>query len=188
MAGLFKALPALLVAVAGVGLAWLGYEAHWAMSAVLVFSIVVIAEAIYRSGRAAVRSSPVSAIPRIEARILVFGAIAAGASALLIFVGVEFEPDKQASEQTKQLLAASAGALTAFITALWVKNAEEADEEWISSTVRADFHREFADVFPNDSPGANAVFAGDFGGESGWGREARRVRAEAVAGALAADK
>jgi hypothetical protein len=118
---------------------------------------------VYRSGRATIRRSPVSSIPRLESRILVFAAIASGAAALIIFVGIEFEPDKNATVQTKKLLAATAGAVTACITALWIKKSETADEEWIASGIKADFQREFLSVFENDSTGANAVFAEDFG-------------------------
>lgn len=188
MIDLRGALPALGVALAGVGLAWLGFKTIWVVPLVLVAGVAGISQALFLAGKARVKRSPTTAIRLMGSRLLVPGSLAAGAAGLLIAIAVTLNPGEDASAQTKELLTASVAALTGFFTTLFIKDAESADEKWVAAPIAAVFETAFAGTFEPESPGALAVFAGTFAGHTGWGPEARAARAQAVEAALAAHR
>jgi hypothetical protein len=139
----------------------------------------------HAAGRQMVEKRPVAAVRVMEWRVLFPAALAAGGAGLAIGLGVWLEPGEDASVETKKLLAASVAALTAFLSAAWIKSAEEASEQWIGKPIAAAFSDVFRQRFrPNTEP-ANAIFDDAWQGR-GWARATdRRARARAVEKGLA---
>ncbi len=177
---------ALAVALIGVGLAWLAFKTHWLIPVAIVGLLAITTVAVSAAGRARIPHDPVRGVRLMAWRAVSLLLMAGSAAAVLIAIGVWLEPAKDASTETKKLLAASVAALTAFITALSIKKAENADEAWIAKGVKSAFEKEFRGRFAENSRGQRAVFEGSFEGNEGWGPSARRARADAVAAELKA--
>lgn len=187
MTAIKNALPGLVVAAGGAGLAWLGYRV-WAWLPVVIVAVVALAGYLFhRVGRGRLATAPVRGAQLMQWRFLMPLALGAGAAGLLIALAVWFEPVEGTSTETKKLLAASLGALTAFLTAAWIKSGEEAAEQWIATPIKAAFQSVFATRFQSDPEGvpAQALFNDTWQGR-GWKTTAdRRARAVAVAAGLA---
>jgi hypothetical protein len=179
--------PALTFAVAalGVGAAWLGFATIWALPLVLLGVLAIIAFGLYKAGEARTRNNPVGAVKLMTWRLLGVILIAAGASALVIAISVWLKAPKGSSKDTEQLLTASVAALTALVSAVIIKDAEKADESWVAKSVKAVFEERFKGVFGPNTRGQRAVYEGTFEGKQGWGPDARRARAQAIAAELA---
>jgi hypothetical protein len=183
------AVPSLLIAVGGVGLALLGLRVDWWVP--IAFAIVLAAAGYSCSalGKSQLPGKPKTGMLLMQLRFLAPLAWSALAAAAAIWVAIQFEPpeDLKPSIETKQLLSAGAGALTAFLTTAFIKSGEEADEKWIAARVKSAFEEKYQGYFMPGSPGQLAVFSPGWDG-GGWGWPVRYERAKAIADALATDK
>jgi hypothetical protein len=176
-----NALPAFLVASSGVGLAWLGYRVSAWLPIVLVGAFVGIGLTCQMIGRARLESDPVTGVRIMQWLGLWPFGLAIGAAALAIAAAVWLEPGENASVETKKLFAASVAGITAFLTAAWIKSAEEAADQWIGTPIKNAFQDVFRTRFDPESTPALAIFNDEWQGR-GWATAAdRRARAQAVA-------
>lgn len=182
---ILRAVPALLVAVTGVALAWLAFRVTVWIALLLVALPIAIGWAQFWRGRRRLPANPVGAVKLMEWFVLVPGVVVAAVSGLLIGLGVFLEPAKEASLETKKLLAATSAALGGFLTAAFVKSAEDADAEWVGEIVKAELLKAYEERFDPGSDGAKALTSNVWRGLSGWGREARGRRAEEIGRVLA---
>lgn len=110
---------------------------------------------------------------------------AIGAAAAVIIVAVALDPGKDPPVERKEIFSAAAAALGAFFVAMFVKDAEEADEKWVGSRFKKRFQARFGNRFPRQpgqpaSRGEQAVKEEAVFGFSGWGAAARKQRATIV--------
>ena len=146
-----NALPALAIAVGGVGLAWLVFKSDWWWLSFAIAGIAALIGLICNDvGSKRLGKHPVSAARIMEWRFLMPFAVGAAGAAALIAFGVWFEPDENASVETKKFLAASFAALTAFITAVAIKSGEEAVDKWVGQPIKSAFQKTFKGRFPKD--------------------------------------
>ena len=174
-----SSLPALIVAAAGVGLAWICLKVNFAIAILVAIVALAVGLACYGLGHAALTRTtprPVRALRFFEFSILAPGTLAAGASAGLIFLAVE-EAAKRSAEN-KALVAAAVGAATTFITTVLIKDAEDADGAWVARRVKKEFQSVFKGKFTRGSPSELAVYSNI--NPSGWDWTTRRERAHTI--------
>lgn len=100
---ILKAIPAFLVALAGVGLAWIAFRRSIWLAALLAALPIVIGLATFWWGnRLLTKRKPVDAVKFLEWGVLVPGTVVAVTSGLLIGAGVFLEPSKTASVETQK--------------------------------------------------------------------------------------
>ncbi|SRR6266545_451903 len=184
---LLKAIPGLLVALAGVGLAWLAFRQSLWLAAVIVAVPIAFGLGTFWWGkRLLARHKPVEALKFMEWGVLVPGTVVAVVAGLLIGAGVFLEPAEGASVETKKLLAASLAAIGGFLTASFIKSGEEADAQWTGVLIKAAFEDVYRDSFPQGSDAWKALYTESWRGLTGWSRAERRRRAEIIADPAAA--
>ncbi|MEX2203817.1 MAG: hypothetical protein WD965_06990 [Actinomycetota bacterium] len=175
------ALPAFLVGIGGLCLAWLYFAADWVAPVGLVALAVAGGVICYFVGRSRLPQYPAGAVTWLSYWVLVPGAIAAAAAAIIIIIGVKWEPEETWSVESKKFSAAALAAVTTLLTTLYVKGADDADEGWTGAKVKKLFQTTYKDFAPPLSEDArNAVFSEGWHGMTGWGREARKERAKVV--------
>ncbi len=189
IAALWKNVPAAIVALVGVAVAWAWYQA-FLIAAIAVGALILIAIGAWlarRRGASLVRGEsrdPVGAVPLLEAGAAVDLAAGALASAILIVAAVWLasQTPQGTPEVQKQLLTAAAGAITALITAAFVKNVDD-PRALLANPVESEFRSAYDGCYPNGSTEWRAVYDPNFEGDEGWGAgTARRKRAQALAG------
>lgn len=194
-AGIKKAIPPLLVVVAGAAVAYLMLTAHplWVLLAVVPGLI-----GWWALGKAtrAVERDPVGSLALFAWGQLLPYALATGVSALLIFLAVWFAPPdgpepapgapkppaNPLDPYFSEILKAIAGGLSAFLTAAFIKSSEDPDG-WVATNVERTFKERFGTKFEAGSDADRAVKSAAYNG-SGWDADGRRKRATAIAAAL----
>lgn len=196
---IFVSLPSLLIAVAAVLAAylalklWLGW---WSVAACLLAVFLIGQAAGWLASRALYRRPRLS-IWLFEISALAPVAIAVMASALLIWASVVIDEKHFAPGVDDELAKAFLTALTAYVTAGFLKSAETLDENWIVPRVRAAFQAHFRGrqhydaalpgmyyFVPGQNPIESWVHSDPWGGVEGWTFASRRRRAEAIAALL----
>jgi hypothetical protein len=180
-----KGLPAFIVAAGAIGLAlvWLDVDEIIAIAAVL--GGIIVGTIAYLGGRVSLYGQhphPLSALKWFWWSMLLLGSLAAAAGAALILLGIEWAPQDDWSQQKKGVLAAVTAAVTTYLTAALIKGADEADDGWVGAITKAEFRRAFKDKFETSTEAEQAVYSESR--FSGWGRSARKERAEAIERAL----
>ncbi|MEX2646450.1 MAG: hypothetical protein WD249_09325 [Gaiellaceae bacterium] len=136
------------------------------------------------------RDDPVGAARWIDGWVLVpFGTAIAAACGVIIFA-VAVDPGDHPPLERKEIFSATSAALGAFLVAMFIKSAEEADEKWIGVRFKNNLERQFGNRFSRQqgqpaSRGELAVKADAALGFSGWAHAARRRRAAVIAEELA---
>lgn len=188
LSGLAAPLRSLLVALIGAAAAWLWFKHDRLLIVVLAVGAVLVGLLIDLAGRHTPASRPKLAITLMEWWIvvpMVLGAIAA-AAAIVVTVGLAV-PDGTAAS-TKETIGALATAITSFLASGFVDRAADEDGSAVSDRIKAHFWDKYQPLVTPGSDAANAVFAGIYatptGGVEGWGRSARRTRADGLAGGL----
>lgn len=191
-----KALPPLLVALAGAGLAYLMLVVH------PLVGLVVLAPLGYgwsqlQQAKRMTAANPVGALAKFEAAQALPYGIAAAAAAAIIFVAVWFTPPKAPDEETAagaeaaadpflpylgEILKTMAGAISAFLAASFIKGSEEPDS-WVATTVEQHFKSTFKDEFDDKPRARDALLSPVFDGE-GWSKKGREARAKVIAEAI----
>jgi hypothetical protein len=93
---------------------------------------------------------------------------------IIILLGIRLEPAKDASVESQKFLAAALGAVSGYLTTVFIEGAESADEGWVGERAKAAFKKTFVGVLP---PGSD-----------GWGRFRGRFLEANRAGARPLDK
>lgn len=187
-----KSLPPLLVALVGAGVVYLMFKVSPAALAVLVIPMAIGLIAWWRARELVSGKKPVESLRWFGASQLVLYTLAAAAAAALIYVAVLLAPPEKpdATPGTpappadpfdpylKEILKALSGAAAAFITAAWVKPAEDGDS-WVGNQTKSAFQSTFVPLFKDETAGARAVRR-----DGTWDRAERLERAAAIAAAL----
>jgi hypothetical protein len=178
--GARSGLPALLVAAVAIGLAivWLEVSELVAVAAVVVGAL--LGGGAWWIGKRAVtgaRPRPLRALTWLTWSALAPAAVGAGVAGAIIVLGIELTNDRWPA-QTRALVAATTGALTTYLTAAFVRGAEDADRSWISGVVKQAFQAAFKDRFREGTDAARAAFSDT--GPVGWDRATRRERAQTI--------
>lgn len=151
----------------------------------------LVAKAI---GGALLPRKPRRAVDVLEWWALTPGAIAASAAAVVVILAVELTVPEGTAGSTKELVGALSTGLTTFITAAFMAWAGDEKDSTLGNEIRDIFFSKYtrppdpgqprsADIhyFQAESPGERWVHSFEYGGVEGWGREARRRRADGIA-------
>ena len=171
------ALPALLVALAGVGIAWLLFYGRGTVAIAAVLVVTATGWLGDRAGRRALPARPVRARLAMELYLLVPISLASFVAGLLIWLAVYFAEDKSWSQEKKELIAATAGALTTFLSSAFIKGIEDADEKGVAVRIRNAFREAYE--APDSIPDPD-VRRRLFDLNRSWSRQKRKELARAI--------
>jgi Kef-type K+ transport system membrane component KefB len=177
--GVRPGIAPLVVALAGVGLAYLWDRVSVLLAIAIALAFIVSGVVAYYLGRSCLRRDKPKAQAarrRFEWTVAAPVGLAAFAAAAIIVVAIEFAAEKSWSEEKKQLIAAAVAAITTFLTTAFVKGTGEADAGLVASLGKERFETDLKGRFPQGTAAQNAVF--DL--IRGWGRAARKKRAEEI--------
>jgi hypothetical protein len=186
-------LRALLIALAGVLLAWLWIHGAGPLVIVPPLFAFLVGWGLDWIGRTLLLPKhPVWAVRFLEWWILLPASIAAAAGALVVIVAISLAAPDKAAESTKALLAALAAGLTAFLTGSFISWAGDDKDSSLAEHLAGAFQAKYKttggaaaapDVhyFTPGSAGQLWVYANAVGGVEGWGRGARSTRAAGIA-------
>ena len=177
------AIPAFLVAMGGATLAWLGIRVNILWPIGIVGALLLFGGGSYVWAKRCLPESPERAVTFFERSIVLDLTIGAAFAGGLVWLGVTLEPVEKAPVENSKLLAATFGALSGLVTALFIKGADTADD-WVAERVEAAFRKAYATRFETNTPPWRALKEPDFDNESGWGPAARRSRARAIRAGL----
>lgn len=183
---------AMVVALAGAGMAWLCLNDHWVLGAAVTVAIVLLGVICDQAARAAITRWPVLSVYLFQGWLLIPLAVAVLASAAIIVLAIETLPKTNAagmptSPETEKLVAAASAGITAFLTAGFVSWTGDSEDSKLADHIKGYFEGRFVDeataksgdwVIQDDSPARDWVFAGVVGGIEGWGWKARLLRAK----------
>jgi hypothetical protein len=184
---------ALLIALAGVGLAWLWI--HGAGPLVILPPLLAFAAgwAVDWIGRMLLLPDhPEWAVRFLEWWILLPASIAAAAGSLVVIAAISLAAPDKAAESTKALLTSLAAGLTAFLTGSFISWAGDDKDSSLADHMAGAFQAKYkrksgptvtpgVRYFAPDSKGELWVYSNAFGGVEGWGRGARTARAAGIA-------
>jgi hypothetical protein len=171
-------LPSLVVALGGVGLAYVWLDLSWLLAAVIAVALLALGAIAYGVGNSQLdRTKPkaVSALRWLGWTVAAPLGLAAFAAAAIIVLGISTVPGKHWSEERKQLTAALVAAITTYLTTVFIKGAEDADAGWVGTIVKTQFQKRLKDRFP-EGKAQNAVF--DL--FRGWDSDDRKARAKEI--------
>ena len=198
LSGLATPARALLVALAGVLLAWLWFEGNVGLAIVLAIGFIVIAAVLTLLGDRILARWPKTGVRLLEAWILLPTLAAAIGSAVVIAVAVELTLPDGTPTETKELISALSTGITSFITAVSVSWASDDDDSRLADFIRDRFYAHFKRqpgtaantsqvvYFTAGSPCERWVYAEETGGIAGWSRPSRLKRAAEIARCLPA--
>jgi len=172
----------------------------WEQAALIAAAIAVFGWAIDCAARQCLLVRyPVMAVWMMEFWVLCPGAVAAIATALLIVLNVHLKPEHASglTGEQKELLSAVLTALTALITASFIKAADDADSNWIAPHVRDAFYKKIKPIEtgkprarctryfrPDDSEMERWVYRATYGGATSWNFSDRHLRARGISSAI----
>jgi hypothetical protein len=192
---------AMVVALAGAGMAWLCLNGRWELAALATVAIVLIGVGCDIGARAAITKSPLVAIYLFQGWLLIPLAVAVLASAAIIVLVIKTTLPKEnaagepTSTETEKLVGAVSTGITTFLTAAFVSWVGDGKDSKLADHIQACFEGRFTDqatekpgawVIKDNSPAMQWVFAGACQGIEGWGWKARAKRARGVKEALKA--
>jgi hypothetical protein len=185
-----RALPSLLVGLGGVGLALLWFYVAKPLAVappVVAFVLGFCGDQMTR--RTLAHDKPVAATKWVYGWSLVPLSFAIGAAGAVIVIAVSLNPDS-GSNTRKEIVSAAVAAVGAFLVAAFVESAGDADENWIGGRFKKRLQERYKDSFRRDAnePASEAELAVKEDavlGFQGWGRDARKKRAQILADWLA---
>lgn len=187
--GLAATIRALVVALAGAEGAKLWFSGtRWQLAVGVALGIVLVALLIDAAGRRGFTSNPLLKARLMEWWTLVPMVLAAAAAAVSIVVTVALTVPQGTAEQTKQTIGAVATAITSFLSSAFVDKIGGEDDSKLSDRIRDNFYATYQNTFTVGSQAELYVFSNSYGGATGWGRAARRLRAKGIAARWATDK
>jgi hypothetical protein len=185
--GLAAPIRAMLVALLGAWGASLWFSGtRWAV-VVVAIGAVLVALLVDSGGRHSPPNKPLGKIELMEWWVVVPMVLAASAAAVAIIVTVALTVPDGTAAATKETIGAVATAITAFLSAAFVDRIGDEDNSLVSDRIRDHFYEIYKSTFKVGSPAELYVYAGSYGGATGWGRAARRIRAKGIADRWAQD-
>jgi hypothetical protein len=172
-------LSSFIVALAGVGLAYLWKQTSVLLVLGIAIALVGIGVGAYFLGkRCLVRDKPKAQAARrlFEWTLAAPIALAALAAAVIIILAIDFAAEKSWSEERKQLTAAAVAAITTFLTTAFVKGTGDADAGLVGSLVKRRFETDLMGRFPKQAKARDAAFDTT----RGWDRDTRKERATEI--------
>lgn len=185
---------ALVVALAGVGVAWLFLNGDWLLSLVLVGLGALAGVALDHWGKKRLPAHPVSAVYLLQGWLLIPLAVAVLAAAGVIVITIELTLPDGTGTETKELVGALSTGLVTFLTAGFVSWASDDKNSQLADHVKGTFQEKYtrpgkdkgdAHQFAAGSTGELWVYGGEFQGIEGWGWDARLKRARGIETELA---
>jgi hypothetical protein len=186
-------LQALIVALAGVGVAWLFLNGHVVYALLAVAAILALGAIVDAIGKSQLPKRPVRAVYLLQGWLLIPLGLAVLATAGTIVVAVELTLPEGTAAETEELVGALSTGIVTFLTAGFIakagddKNSQLADhikEAFESKYTRGGTSKDGTHAFVSGSKGEQWVYSDEFEGIEGWGRKARLKRAEGVAAEL----
>jgi hypothetical protein len=178
--GLAVPFRALAVALLGVLWAWLWFNSNGLLAAATAVLALLVGAGLDAIGRHAPFDKPARAVTFMEWWIVVPMVLAGAASAITVIVAVALVVPDSAGDQVKETVGALATAITAFLSSGFVDWAADDSDSRVSDRIQEHFHDVYKDKFKPGSAAQLYVFSGSYGGATGWGRKARRSRAEGI--------
>jgi hypothetical protein len=197
MDAIVVATRSVIVALAGVGIAWGWFTGRQPWVVLGAVAAIAIAGGLDQAGREALPKHPERAVRLLEWWLLYPMVLAAIGAGVVIVVAVALTVPKDAPPQTEELLSALSTGITAFIAAVVISWTEDKDDsrlaDHIQEAFEAKYLRPVADqppkpgvhYFKPDSRGERWVYSPEYGEIEGWGRRARLKRAKGIAAELA---
>jgi hypothetical protein len=196
-----EAVPAFLVALAGLALAWLWLWIGLVSALMLAFFFVALGFIVDAIGRKhLLPREPVRGTRAMEFWALCPGALAALGVASIIVANARYKPvDASLPQETKELISALLTAIAALLGAGLVKAAESADKNWMAPHVKHAFEQRFKQIGQSQDTDTNFVavepkselacwvFYEVCHGVSGWEFQSRHQRARGIEKALRED-
>jgi hypothetical protein len=180
---LLAPLRALAVAIVGVLLAWMWTRGlgWWSVAiAVAGFVLGLLSDWI---GQRSLPSHPVAAVEWLEFWLLSPLMLAAAGSAVVIIVAIELAVPEGTDPHTKQLIAALAAGITAFVTSGFISWAGDQKDSTLADHIQQVFEKAYLNSTFTDE-GERWVYSAWVHGITGWGRPARLARARGIAKTL----
>lgn len=190
-------LRALVVALAGVGLAWLWFHQWWWIAVLVGIAGCFAGLALDLVGQKLLPAQPVMATRLMEWWILTPAMIAALASGAVAIVTVALAVPDSAKTDTKTLIGALTTGITGFVTTAFIGWVGDENDSRLGDHIRDAFRKAYkrvpdagkprsqgAHYFCAGSPGERWVYSDEYRGIQGWGRPARRRRAAGIAAEL----
>lgn len=177
----------LLIGLAGVGAAWLYLAVGWWAPLAPAIVLALLGLGADRIGQNKIRRDPVGALPWLEGWVLLPGAIAGVAAGAVLVITILLTPGESTARPQRDLITQAVTLLTAFLLAIAVKQMDDADQ-LVSGHIKKIFSAALGPLIPAaDEEARRALYAPQFTHEAqGWGRDARRIRARALARGLRA--
>jgi hypothetical protein len=182
---------ALLVATGGVFIALMWFAGSYLLAVGIVVAGAGLGWSAAFLGDRLLPDRPVVALELLEFSVLAPGTIGAMGAAIVTVVGVELSMNEPPE------LKAAAGALgtgiTSFITVMFVSWAGDKNDSNLAAFIQRVFRSHYGRAVPGakrsariryfgaESDGERWVYSDEFKGVMGWGRAARRKRAQGLA-------
>jgi hypothetical protein len=198
MLDLAAPLRGLVVGLAGAGMAWLCFNGLWWAAVLITAAGITIGWLLDWLGATLLPKKPVAAVRVLEWWLVVPATIAAAAGAAVIIITVALAVPDSTPDDTKEIVAALSSGITAFITTAFISWAGDEKDSSLGDHVRDVFQAKYKPEVPPaerdaslayfapESRGLRLVYSEAFAGVEGWGRSARRKRAEELAKVLPA--
>ncbi|MEU7428648.1 hypothetical protein [Streptomyces sp. NPDC040750] len=173
----------LVIALMGAGWAYAIHERLWV--AIIAPAVLVgLGELLFITGKGKIKKKPEVSVCWMEWRFLMYLFVAVLGSGAVIIVAAVTTPDVKWDPVLKGIVTAASGAVGVALASLLVGKGDNPWSNWVDKPIEAAFQKKFTAFWKPDSRPRDAVFSDNFEGCDGWGREARRVRAKAIAEAL----
>jgi hypothetical protein len=192
LGGLLVPLRALVVALAGAGIAWIWYEEpRWVGSIDQGWFAFIppIAVAVFLGfipswlGGRLLPEHPVWAVRLLPTRVFFPIGIAALAAGIAIIITVELTLPEGTATDTKETVGALATGVTAFLTSAFIDWTSDGTDTRVADYVHAKFQAAYTGYFRPGTVGERLVFS-EYDPVSGWSGPARRERATKLADAI----
>lgn len=188
---------ALMVALGGVTLAWvwINEENHSCAIGVIIVGML-LGRGCEWTGILLLPKYPKQALYFMEFSVISPALVAAVASGAIVLISIALSPPEGVSVETKQVLTTLSAGISAFLTAGFLGWTGEKGDSKLANRIRGKFQEKYQRHIPQatkilgvhyfkaDSPGERWVYSGAYRGISGWGREARKKRAQGLADEL----
>ncbi|WP_406738667.1 hypothetical protein OG365_25670 [Streptomyces sp. NBC_00853] len=182
-ATILNAATTFAIAVLGAGWAYALYKAIWVAVAIPI-ALAAIGHALFLAGKRKVSTTPKTSVWMMEWGFLGPFFLAVIGAGVIILVAAKFAPGEKATPEEKGIITAASGAVVAAIATVLVGKSESPWVNWVDSRVSQAFVKAFTRRFAPGSAPQLAAHSSHFGEHEGWGRKARRARAEVIADAL----
>jgi hypothetical protein len=190
----------LMVALAGVGLAWLWFNNRQWPAVVATVVLICLGKLFELLGRLQLPDNPVWALRLMELWVISPTMFAAASAAAIVVTAVHLSLPETAPMVDKKLIGALGAGITAFLSGGFVSWAADQKDSTADDRIKRYFQDKYkrhaigqhhvvgVSYFRADSAGERWVYSDEYGGVSGWGKSARLKRAKGIAAELASGR